>query len=204
MAEWSIAADCKSAELSSTLVQIQLPPPLLFMRETTLSSHYIHRGRIVTLREDTVLLSSGMEAKREIVEHHRAVVVLPVLDNGDIVLVRQFRAAANRVLLEVPAGLMEPDESAVVAAHRELGEETGFVSTVMQPLFEGFPTPGFCTEYMYFFLAKGLTSGVPHPDPDEIVETVTMSMASLVSAIHAGDILDLKTIAAVSWYRGLS
>ncbi len=173
------------------------------MRETTLSSHYIHRGRIVTLREDTVLLSSGMEAKREIIEHHRAVVVLPVLDNGDVVLVRQFRTAANRVLLEVPAGLMELNESAVVAAHRELGEETGFVSSDMTPLFEGFPTPGFCTEYMYFFLARELKPGAPHPDPDEIVETVTMSMTAVVAAIQSGDIVDLKTIAAVSWYRGL-
>jgi len=173
------------------------------MRETKLSSHYIHRGRLVTLREDTVRLSSGMVAKREIVEHHRAVVVLPVLKTGDIVLVRQFRTAADRDMLEVPAGLMEPDETPMAAAHRELGEETGFVSACLTPLFEGFPTPGFCTEYMYFFLATDLTPGPPHPDPDEIVETVTMSVSGLVAAIQSRDIIDLKTIAAIGWYRGL-
>ncbi len=172
------------------------------MHETLLSSHYIHRGRIVTLREDTVQLSSGAIAKREIVEHHRAVVVLPVLDNGDVVLVRQYRIATGRVLLEIPAGLMEPAEEPIVAAHRELGEETGFMALEMQPLFEGYPTPGFCNEYMHFFLARGLVAGVPHPDADEIVETVTMSVSELVAAIHAKDIVDLKTISAIGWYRG--
>lgn len=172
------------------------------MREKTLSSHYIHRGRIVTLREDTVCLSSGIEAKREIVEHHRAVVVLPVLATGDVVLVRQFRTAASRDMLEIPAGLMEPNETPLEAAHRELGEETGFLSASLIPLFEGFPTPGFCTEYMYFFLATELTAGAPHPDPDEIVETVTMSVADLVTAIQTREIVDLKTIAAIGWYRG--
>jgi ADP-ribose pyrophosphatase len=172
------------------------------MHERLLSSHYIHRGRIVTLREDTVQLSSGVIAKREIVEHHRAVVVLPVLDNGDVVLVRQYRIATGRVLLEVPAGLIEIDESPIAAAHRELGEETGFVASEMQPLFEGFPTPGFCNEYMYFFLARGLTVGVPHPDADEIVETVTMSVSAVIAAIQTQEIVDLKTIAAMGWYRG--
>jgi len=174
------------------------------MNEITLSSQYIHRGRIVTLREDTVLLSSGMEAKREIVEHHRAVVVLPVLDTGEIVLVRQFRTAVGAAILEIPAGLMESNETPLEAARRELGEETGFVSACLTPLFEGFPTPGFCTEYMYFFLATELTSGAAHPDPDEIVETVTMSVSEMVAAIQARTIIDLKTIAAIGWYRTLS
>jgi ADP-ribose pyrophosphatase len=172
------------------------------MLETTLSSHYIYRGRILTLREDTVLLPSGVTATREIIEHHRAVVILPVLASGEIVLVRQFRTAANRTLLEVPAGLMEPDELPIDAANRELGEETGFVSSDMTPLFEGFPTPGFCTEYMHFFLARGLMPGSPHPDPDEIVETVILSVDAVAAAIRAKEIVDLKTIAALSWYRG--
>lgn len=173
------------------------------MYETILSSHYIHRGRIVTLREDTVQLSSGAIAKREIVEHHRAVVVLPVLDNGDVVLVRQYRIATGRVLLEIPAGLIEASEEPLVAAHRELGEETGFLATEMHPLFEGFPTPGFCNEYMYFFLAKGLLPGPPHPDPDEIVDAITMPLSAVMTAIQAREIVDLKTIAAIGWYRSL-
>lgn len=168
--------------------------------EVLISSNCIYTGRLLTLREDTIQLPSGLIAKREIVEHHHAVVVLPVTDHGEIVLVQQFRRAAERVMLEVPAGLINPGESPLAAAHRELGEETGYHAAKMTPLFAGFPTPGFCTEYMHFFLATGLTMGHANPDEDEIVATLHMSISEIKEAIQNHGIVDVKTVAAFGWY----
>ncbi|MFA5879536.1 MAG: NUDIX hydrolase, partial [Candidatus Margulisiibacteriota bacterium] len=123
------------------------------MEEKTLSSSYIYRGKILTLRKDLVRTGAGVEATREIIEHHQAVVVIPVLENKKMVLIKQYRKAVEEILFEIPAGLLNEEEIPIEAAKRELKEETGYVADKLIPLINVYASPGFTDEYMHFFLA---------------------------------------------------
>jgi len=167
------------------------------LSEETVSSRVVAEGRRLLFREDKVRLSNGVISHREIIVHPKAVVILPLLDDGRVVLIRQYRTAAQQVMLEVPAGVIESGEDPEFAAQRELREETGYASDHMVPLFQGFPTPGFCTEYMYFFVANQLRSDPLTADFDEMIETVALSVDEAIALVANGGILDLKTIAAL-------
>lgn len=170
--------------------------------EKTVSTQRIHEGRIINLREDTVLLPSGRQAKREIVEHKGAVCVVPVLPDGRIVMVRQYRKPAEAALLEVPAGGLEPNESPEECARRELMEECSYQAGTMTPLYQAFLAPGYSTELMYAFVAENLTPGSLDPDEDENVEVEIYSLDELLPMIDDGRLADAKTLAAVlCWYR---
>ncbi len=171
--------------------------------EPTISSRRIFDGKILSLRVDTVALSNGMEATREVIEHGPAVAIVPVDDRGNVHLVRQYRKAVGDSLLEVPAGRMNRGEDPAQAARRELGEETGLTAGSLTPLGSYFTTPGFTDEEMHAFLATDLTEGDAHPDEDEEVERVVVPLERAVEMVNNGELHDGKSIAALlmAWQR---
>jgi len=162
--------------------------------ENTLETRRIHEGRIINLREDTVALPSGRTGKREIVEHRGAVSIVPVLPDGRIAMVRQFRKPAEEALLEIPAGGLEIGESPIECAGRELIEECGLRAGRLSPLFECYLAPGYSTELMFGFLAEELEETDIDPDEDENVEVEIYTLDELMQILDNGGIRDSKTI----------
>jgi len=168
----------------------------------TLSSRTVYVGRIFDVTVDRVRLPQGREADLEIVRHEGSIVLIPIAADGRILLVRQYRHAVGRFLWELPAGSLETDEDVAAAAARECQEELGLVADHLERLHTFFPTPGFCTEAMTYFKATGLrTPGagdpVAHQDDDESIEVGSFSTAEVRQMIDAGEIVDLKTVAAL-------
>ena len=166
-------------------------------REITTASETLYKGRILNLRKDEVRLSNGHITQREIVEHHGAICVVPVQDDGKIILVRQFRKPAEQALLELPAGSIEIGEDPLVCAHRELEEECGLKAAQMTPLFQCYLAPGYSSEFMHGFLARGLQKVDLNPEDDEILEIETYALNELLPMINDGRIRDAKTICGV-------
>lgn len=166
--------------------------------DVTLRSETVHEGKLLTVRVDTVRLPSGNERGREVVVHPGAIALVPLLDDGRVVLVRQWRHAVGQVLLEVPAGTREPGEDPAATAARELAEETGYTAREIVPLGAFFTAPGFCTENIHVYLATGLTAGDATPEDDEGITLAHLPLADLPAAIARGDIRDAKSIAAVA------
>ena len=172
------------------------------MQEKTVSMQRLHEGRIIHLREDTVILPSGRTAKREIVEHKGAVCILPINAEGKIIFVRQFRKPAEAALLELPAGGLETGEEPLECAQRELTEEIGFRAEHMTPLFECFLAPGYSTELMYGFLGENLMEDKAEADLDENIVVEEYSLDEALALLDAGEIRDAKTICGVlAYYR---
>lgn len=165
--------------------------------EPTMASRRIYQGRVVGLRVDTVRLPDGGASQREIVEHKGSVAIVPLDDQGHVLLVRQYRKAVEQALLEVPAGGLEEGEVPEACARRELAEETGHTASRMEHLASFYMTPGFCTEEMHAFLATGLAPGQPRPEQDENIELVPVPLATVGGMIHRGEIRDAKSIVAL-------
>ncbi len=169
------------------------------MAERTVDSRIGFDGRLLRLRVDTVATDGGRTTTREVVEHPGAVAIL-AWDGERIALVRQWRHPAERDLLEVPAGTLDPGEERFATARRELAEEVEVAADewVEGPSF--FTAPGFCTEYMTLYLATGLhpAPGAGHDD-DEELEVVRMTLPEAIAAIDDGRIEDAKSIAAIFW-----
>ena len=164
--------------------------------ETPLERRTVFAGRLFDVHVDRVRLATGVETERHIVEHPGSVVLVPV-DGDDLLLVRQYRHAAGRTILELPAGTREAGEPAEACAHRELTEETGMAAARLTPLGELLVSPGILTEVMSFYLAEDLTPAIGHADEDEDIEVVRLSWAEAVDRAHHGRFDDLKTIAGV-------
>ncbi|MEX2236245.1 MAG: NUDIX hydrolase [Dehalococcoidia bacterium] len=171
------------------------------MEEQILSSETIYKGKVLNLRIDSVRFPSGREGKREIVEHRDAVTLLPIDADGRLLLIRQFRLAAGQVLLEAPAGIVDPGESPKETAHRELREETGFDCRTLEPLLRFYPAPGFSEEFMHSFVASDLFESTADPDDDENIELARYSLDEAVELIATGEIIDAKTICVVLAYK---
>ncbi len=171
--------------------------------EKTLTSKLVYDGGLLKVYYDTVELINGREAWREVIRHPGAVVVVPVDGEGYTYLVRQFRYPYGKVVLEVPAGKLEFGEEHFPAAKRELSEEIGAEAERWTELGEMLPTPGFCDELQYVYLAEGLTFGETHPDEDEFLETVRLPLAEAVEMAVDGRLEDSKTVAAIlrAWHR---
>jgi ADP-ribose pyrophosphatase len=157
----------------------------------------IFKGRKVNLYVADVETGSGRVAKREIVEHPGAVVVLPLLENGSVVLEDHYRFAVEERLLEAPAGTLDPGEDPFEAAARELLEETGLTAKEMVKLGEFYSSPGVMTELMHAYLARELTRGEKHLEEDEDLETVEMPLEQALEYAANGRIKDAKTIATL-------
>lgn len=165
--------------------------------EKTLHQEYKFRGKIMSARVDDIELPNGKHAYREVCEHVGGVGVLPIDENGDVVLVRQYRYPYGEVIYEIPAGKMDHGpENAELCGRRELKEETGFTAGRMIPLGAIYPSPGFLTEVVHLYAALGLTPGECAPDEDEFVEHVTVPFAELERMIAADEIRDGKTVVA--------
>ncbi len=165
-----------------------------------LSSEMIYQGRVFGLRRDEVLEPSGLRATREVVTHPGSVVVLPVLPDGRIVMVRQYRHATRQYLWELVAGRKEPEETPKQGAARELLEETGYRAKRYKVFLDVFPTPGFLEENMYLLLAEGLTAGEAQPEEDEKIEVRAFKLKELKQMIKSGRMRDAKSIAGILYY----
>jgi ADP-ribose pyrophosphatase len=164
------------------------------MIEKELTSEHMFGGKIIDVYKQTVLLANGKEATREVVTHKPAAVILPLLNEGRLLLVKQYRKAINQVLLEFPAGIAEDNEYICDTAKRELEEETGYKSMNMTALGSCFPAPGFCNEELFFFCAESLIKTETHFDEDECISLHSMTISECKDAINSGLIQDAKTI----------
>ncbi|MBX2860919.1 MAG: NUDIX hydrolase [Vampirovibrio sp.] len=166
--------------------------------EKMLSTTRIHEGRVVNVRCDEVELINGNKGFREVVEHPGGVVVLPVLPDGRIVFVEQYRYALGHHLLELPAGKLEPGEDPAVAIARELTEETGYAADTWEELSCIYTAPGFCDEKLWLYKASGLKEVNTHqPDDDELLAVRVLTPDEVKDRIKRREIVDAKTICLV-------
>ena len=167
------------------------------LEETELSSEVKYDGALLHIRRDTVRLPNGKTATREYNIHYGAVCIIPLLENGDVLLERQYRYPLREVITEIPAGKLDtPDEDPLEAAKRELREETGATAAEWHALGLFCPTGAYSTERIYMYLARGLTFGARELDEDEFLNVFRMTLDELVDKVLAGEIPDAKTQAA--------
>lgn len=167
------------------------------MAEETQSSRMVFEGRALKLRVDTVKLPSGKETTREIVEHENCVAIVALDDADNILLVKQYRKAVEKELLEIPAGGIDPGETPEDAVCREMREETGLLPQRVERLAGFYSSPGFCTEYLHLYLATDL---VPKPLKAEDSESITLvhvPLKEVTGLIASGAIVDAKSIAGL-------
>ena len=165
--------------------------------EPTIESKDIYQGRIVKLRVDTVQLPSGRTTTREIVEHEDAVCVVPIDENNNVLMVRQYRKAAQLNLLEVPAGGVEAGETPDETVLRELQEEVSVTSGSLRRLSGFWVSPGWATEFMHAYLAMDLTPASLPADDDEYISVERVPLDSIPGLIESGEIQDSKSIASL-------
>ena len=169
------------------------------LRETRLKSETVFEGRLLRLQKDEVRLPDGRLSVREVVVHPGAVAIVPLLEDRRVVLVRQFRYAIGKVLMEIPAGTRHPDETPEECAQRELQEETGYTAQHLHHLTDFYVAPGYSTELIHLFLATGLQPAMSEPDEDELVEVVALPLSEAMAAIARGEVQDAKTIIGLLW-----
>ncbi len=165
--------------------------------EETLKSEILYSGKIVTLRKDQARLENGQEALREVVEHPGGVCVLALEEDNTTYIVRQFRYPFSLVTTELPAGKLDGPEDPEKAARRELSEEVGVEAESLVYLGGMLASPGFCTEVLHVFLARGLRHGASHPDEDEFLTAQRVPFSDLYDRVMKGEIVDMKTVCAV-------
>ena len=162
----------------------------------------VYRGRVLSVEVDRRRFPDGREHEVAIVRHPPSVVIIPIEDDGRIVLIRQYRAALDRELWEVPAGSLDPGESADAAARRECEEEIGRAPGRVDRLGAWYPTPGYCDEEMIFYRASALRAPAPdsphQPDEDENIQAQTFTVADARAMVARGEIVDLKTAYALT------
>ena len=168
------------------------------LAEVKTDSQEIFDGVILHVFKDTVELPNGNPATREVIRHVGAVGVIPVTDDGKVIVERQFRYPLNRVITEIPAGKLDSfTEDRLSAAKRELEEETGYTAEEWTDLGDYYPTPPYCDERITLYLARGLTLGQRHLDEDEFLNFEAVPLDTLVEDVMAGRITDGKTQVAI-------
>ena len=168
------------------------------LQEVMIASEEIFDGHVVHLYKDTVRLPNGKSAPRETVRHVGAVAVVPLTDDGKVIVEQQFRYPIDRVITEIPAGKLDsPDEDRLSAAKRELEEETGYTAKEWIAIGDYYPTPAYCDERITLYLARGLELGQRHLDEDEFLNFEAVALTELVAQVMDGTITDGKTQVAV-------
>jgi ADP-ribose pyrophosphatase len=165
----------------------------MIIKEKTIATHEVFHGNIISVHRDDVVLENGISALREVVEHSGGVCILPLTEDNQVHLVRQFRYPFQTGLLEVPAGKKELGEDPLSCGIRELKEEVGATADEMIPLGKMLPTPAYDTECIYLYLARGLHYGKQHLDSDEFLDVETFPLADLKQMVMANEIDDAKT-----------
>jgi len=161
----------------------------------------IYRGRVVDLVVDTIRQPSGRDAVREVVKHPGGVVVVPVLEDGRLLLIRQFRYPLQKYILEFPAGKLDSGQTPLENVKRELEEETGYQAEIMRYEFSFHTSPGFCDEIIHFFIAEGLTFVGQRLEEGEHISVINHTVDECLAMIRTGAIADAKTIIGLLWYR---
>lgn len=166
----------------------------------TISSKIVFKGKVFSVRRDEIVEPTGVRATRDMIAHPGSVVVMPVQDDGKIVLIRQYRYAARQYLWELVAGRIDAGENPKQAARRELIEETGLRAKKFRVFLEFWPSPGFLEEKMFVLLAEGITQGVAEPEEDERIEAKAFTRAEIEKMLKSGALHDGKTIASLLYY----
>ncbi|MGE5390608.1 MAG: NUDIX hydrolase [Deltaproteobacteria bacterium] len=172
-------------------------------RERTKESKEIFNGRIIRVRVDTVELPDGSEGTREIVDHNGAVAIVALDEKGQLKMVRQYRKAAEKIMLEIPAGTLEKGEDPMDCARRELEEETGLRARQWEKILAYYSAPGFCSEELHLYIARDLYPGESDPDEDEFLELADVPLDQAYDMIFQGQICDGKSIIGIqyAYYR---
>lgn len=172
--------------------------------EKTLKRETIFQGRMISLYVDEVSLPNGKTSTREIVEHPGAVAVIAFTDDEKMIMVKQYRKALNRTLIEIPAGKLEKGEDPETTAKRELEEETGYTCETLKHLVSFYTSPGFADEILHIYLAEGLRKeNKLEPDVDEFVELLELTYEEVKNGIENKEIMDAKTIYAYQYWENL-
>lgn len=165
--------------------------------EKTLSSKVIYEGRSVSLRVDTIQMPGGRETTREIVEHRACVAIVAVDENDNILLVNQYRKPVEKELLEIPAGGIDADEDPEDTVRREMQEETGYLPEKVERLGGFYSAPGYCTEYLYLYLATNLVPSQLYAEDTESIRLVRVPVNQIPELLTSGKICDAKSIAGL-------
>lgn len=168
--------------------------------EKQISQNIAYEGNFLKLLDVEVILPDGNKAKRDIIRHPGAAAILPINEKGEVILVKQWRTALDRVLLEVPAGKLENGEEPLECAKRELEEETGYKANKFEYLGKIATVPGFCDEIIHLYVATELSLGVKGGDEDEFTSVEKMTLEEMKSKIKSGEIIDTKTINCLCHY----
>jgi ADP-ribose pyrophosphatase len=157
-----------------------------------------YQCKIFDVWEEEFHLPNGKTTRQSWIDHKPTVAIVAINDKNELLLIKQYRHAVKKNLLEIPAGSLDgPEEFPAVCAQRELAEETGFKAKSLIKLFEGYLLPGYCNEYMYFFLALDLFSAPLTPDEDEFIEIIPVSFSQARKLIEKGEIIDAKTVLGI-------
>jgi ADP-ribose pyrophosphatase len=161
-------------------------------------SSLAYKCKIFDVWEEDFDLPNGKTTRQSWINHNPTVAVVAINEKNDLLLIKQYRHAVKKNLLEIPAGSLDSaEESPAVCAQRELAEENGFKAKTLIKLFEGYLLPGYCNEYMYFFLAQNLFSEPLTPDEDEFIEIMPVSFSKARKLIEQGKIIDAKTVLGI-------
>ncbi|CAN7446710.1 NUDIX hydrolase [Trinickia sp. LjRoot230] len=169
------------------------------LTEARIASQTIHEGSFLLVKRDTVRLPDGKTATREYIEHPGAVMVIPMFDDGRVLLERQYRYPIGRVMIEYPAGKLDPEEGSLACAKRELQEETGYTARDFLFLTRIHPIISYSTEFIDLYLARGLTAGEATLDEGEFLDTFVTDVPQMLEWVRTGAISDVKTIIGTMW-----
>ena len=169
------------------------------LRETRIDGELAYDGHFLKVSRDRIRLPDGSESRREFIRHPGAVVILPLLDDGRVLLERQYRYPNDRVFIEFPAGKIDPGELPLATARRELEEETGYTATEWNFVCTIHNAIAYSDEHLEIFLARGLTEGEARLDEGEFLELFTATIPELLEMVRKGEITDVKTIIGTFW-----
>ena len=169
-------------------------------RAKLLKSEILYQGKVFRLQRDTVIEPGGVRAVRDIIVHPGSVVVLPIFEDGRVLLIRQYRHSVGEFLWELVAGRKEPGETPLAGARRELIEETGYTAGRLRKLMRVVPTPGFVNEWMWIFAAEGLQKGEARPEEDEKITARKFTLKQASSMIEKGTLRDAKSICGLLYH----